>query len=169
MQFQVPQFIDVKPKIVGPLTLQQFFIIAGAVIPVFLLFFVLQFWLWIIVAGILIPISLALALGKYNGQPLLKILIAAFNFFWKPRIYLWHKKTELPQIPELPKFDIIEKPKRAPMKDILLKITTTKLPIPKREKTTTFLKSFKIPQDDYETVQKTTGDRKVAKRIDYQQ
>jgi hypothetical protein len=168
MQFQVPQFIDEKPKIVGPLTIQQFLILAGGFIPVFLLFFVLAFWLWAIVAAVLVTTSVGLTFGKYNGQSLPKVLIAAANFFWKPRVYLWKKETEFPKIPDLPKIDLAEKPKRKPMKDILLKITTTKHPIAKREKTTTFLKSFKIPQDDYETVRQTTGDRKVAKRIDYQ-
>ena len=33
MQFSVPQFIDVRDKIFGPLTLQQFLYIVGAVGP----------------------------------------------------------------------------------------------------------------------------------------
>ena len=141
MQFQVPQFIDTKPKIVGPLTIQQFLYLAGAAIPMFLLFFVLQFWLWLIIAAILSVLAVGLAFGKYNGQPLPKIMLAAFYFFWKPRIYLWQKEIPAPKIPELPKFEMqTEKPKRAPMKDILLKITTTKHPIAKREKTKTFQK-----------------------------
>ena len=39
MQFQVPQFIDVENKIIGPLSLRQFLYLAGAGLISFMLFF----------------------------------------------------------------------------------------------------------------------------------
>ena len=38
MRFQVPQFIETESKIVGPLTLKQFFWIGGGVAILFILF-----------------------------------------------------------------------------------------------------------------------------------
>jgi len=101
MQFQVPQFIDIAPKIVGPLTLRQFLYIAGATLPAFLLFFVLQFFLWLLVTGILVGGAVTLAFGKVNGQPIERVMLAAFQYFWNPRIYLWRRVEEKTKLPVL--------------------------------------------------------------------
>jgi hypothetical protein len=167
MQFQVPQFIDLQPKIVGPLTLRQFIYIAGAVIPIFILYFQLQFWLWLILASVLGLSAAALAFLKYNGQPLIKILTAAFNYFWQPRFYLWKRAEKPLALPELPKLPEQKIPKRDPLKDLFLKLTTTTHPIAKREKTVKFLREFKVPKEDFETIRRTTGERRAARRVDF--
>lgn len=166
MQFQVPQFIDVAPKIVGPLTIKQFLYLAGAGVPIFLLFFVLQFWLWIIIAAILGSVALALAFLKINGQPIARVLIAAFNYFWEPRFYLW-KRAGLPTAskPVKPPREFFG---MTPLKNLLLKITTSTAPIAKREKPSKlFFSAFKFNKEVYETFQKTTGEREKARRVDY--
>ncbi len=97
MQFQVPQFIDIEDKIVGPFSLKQFGYLAAAALLIFILFFILKTALWIIVA---IPIALfaaALALVKYNGRPLPYLILSIFRHFWRPRFYLWqHKRPAAP-------------------------------------------------------------------------
>jgi len=82
-QFQVPQFIEVENKIVGPLSLKQFLYLAVAGIVCFMLYFILQLWLWLLITAILGGSAVALAFIKYNGQPLPKVAWAAFTFFWK--------------------------------------------------------------------------------------
>ncbi len=47
-----------------------------------------------------------------------------------------------------------------------MKLTTTTQPISKREKTNKMLAAFKH-KDAFETFRKTTGERDVARRIDY--
>ncbi len=166
MQFQVPQFIDVAPKIVGPLTIRQFLYIAAAALPSFLLFFILQFWLWIMVAAILVSAALALAFAKVNGQPLPRVALAAFHYLWRPRFYLWRRVEEPPETPSLPRFPFLQQPERAPIKDLLFKIATTTRPIEKREVSGKFFASFRR-RDAFEEVRKTTGERGTARRVDY--
>src|SRR3989344_7974537 len=93
MQYQVPQFIDVEDKIVGPLTLKQFIYIAIAFIIDFILFFTLQMWLWFIIASCIGGVAVALAFVKFNGRSFGILLIAALSSFWKPRTSTWQKST----------------------------------------------------------------------------
>lgn len=96
MQFQVPQFIDVENKIVGPLSLRQFLYVAAAGGLSFLLFFldIFKLWSWVMLSAILVGIGAALAFGKYNGQPFPKIALRAFSFFVRPRLYLWRREIK---------------------------------------------------------------------------
>ena len=87
MQFQVPQFIEVEDKIFGPLTLKEFIYLAVAGGVVFMLFFILQTWLWVIMAAILVTGATAFAFIKINGRPLAIILIAALRYAWQPKFY----------------------------------------------------------------------------------
>lgn len=91
MQFQIPQFIEVEDKIVGPLTLRQFLYLAGAAAISFVLFFLLQLWLWFLITFILAALAIAAAFIKYNSQPLPRIAWLALNFLWRPRLYLWQQ------------------------------------------------------------------------------
>lgn len=170
MRFQTPQFIDVESKIVGPLTLRQFLYFAGAGGASFIFYFILAGWLWFLLTAILGAVAVALAFVKYNGQPLLKILFAAFGFFWKPKLYLWQRIAEEKTI------SIEEKRKtlrdffsEMPLvKKLMIDLATTKNPIPKREK------SLKTPfwgkqpkQERIQIIRKITGEKEIAKRVDY--
>ena len=92
MQFQTPQFLDIENKIVGPLTIKQFLFLAGAGGLAFILFFFLKLWLWFIFTVFLGTLGISFAFIKYNSQPLYRIAWLAFNFFWKPRVYLWQRE-----------------------------------------------------------------------------
>jgi len=94
MQFNVPQFIEVEDKIIGPLNWKQFlYLLVGAVV---------LFLLWTLIGGnfivflfFAIPIGgffLALAFLKINGRPFLQIFLAFVNYFLKPKLYIWRKK-----------------------------------------------------------------------------
>jgi hypothetical protein len=91
MQFNVPQFIEVEDKIVGPLTLKQFLYLgAGAGLLIILRFF-LNLTAFIIVA---IPIGLfcgLLAFYKVNGRPFIYFLGSLIGYLRRPRLYLWRK------------------------------------------------------------------------------
>lgn len=89
MQFQVPQFIETEDTIVGPLTIRQFIYLCAAGIATFLLYFVLDFWLWAGLAVVIMGSGLALALVKINGQSLTKILVSVFRFYWNAQQYTW--------------------------------------------------------------------------------
>jgi len=89
--FQVPQFIDIEDKIIGPLTLRQFLFLAGAAVLIFILNSFLEFWLWIIVSIFIAALGLAFAFLKYNGQYLPRVVLNGFKYLLRPRLYVWQR------------------------------------------------------------------------------
>lgn len=92
MQFNVPQFIEIEDKLIGPLTLKQFLYLLGGGGLLFILWYVLTFGLFIIIA---IPIGIffiLLAFYKVNGRPFINLIGAGIVYLTKPRLYLWKKK-----------------------------------------------------------------------------
>ena len=169
MQFQVPQFIETEDRIIGPLTLKQFGFIAVGFGISFFLFFFLSLWLWIFLALPINIISLSFAFIKINGIPLPQVAMAAIGYFWKPKFYLW-KKTEVStqKTEKTGKAMAIEE-KKNPLNDIWQKLLTSKTPIPTREKTSrpSIFNQFQSHQEQYEVFRKLTGEKEIARRIDY--
>lgn len=92
MQFQVPQFIEVEDKIVGPLTFKQFVFIAGGLGMAYV------FWRLLpliaaapLIVGIL-GFAAALAFFEVNGRPFLLSLEHAFYYILHPKLYLWNNE-----------------------------------------------------------------------------
>jgi len=166
-QFQIPQFIEVENKIVGPLTLKQFGYLAAAGAFGFLTYFALVFWLWLFLTAIVAAIAVSLAFVKYNGQPLPKVAFSAFGFFWRPRFYLWQKIEEAPEInakrQTLQDF-VSEMPS---VKKLWQDLMTSKNPIPKREKGGRSPYWGKPAQEKFQILRKATGEKEVVKRVDY--
>jgi hypothetical protein len=166
MQFQIPQFIEVEDKIVGPLTLRQFLYLAGAAAISFVLFFLLQLWLWFLITFILAALAIAAAFIKYNSQPLPRIAWLALNFLWRPRLYLWQREAEFKEL-ELKgrKFEISA---AAPnLKKLWQDLTTRKTPIPKREKVIRLPGWEKTPKERFQLFRKLSGEKEIARRVDY--
>ena len=93
MEFTVPQFIEKEAKIVGPFTFKQFVFIGTAGGICLILFFILPFSVFIIVAIILLGGAFALALLKIEKTSLPVFIKNFFIFIFKPKVYLWKKKT----------------------------------------------------------------------------
>lgn len=169
MQFQVPQFIDVEDKIIGPLTLKQFLYLAGAGGIGFMLFFILQTWLWIIVMAIIGLLAFAAGFIKINGRPMPIILLAALKYAWQPKLYLWQREAvrrELPKLTKIPE----QKHVAEPIHDLWVKMNTSTEAIKDREKTSPAFSLLKRPAElleRYEVTQKQAGDRELYKRVDY--
>jgi len=147
MQFQVPQFIEVESKIVGPLTIKQFFYLAGAFLLNFVFYFFLATWLWFIILLLTSGLAIAFAFVKINGRPFSIFIGALVGYFLRPRFYLWQKAGIKPPSQELSSLE--------------LKLKTSSQPIPKRERW------FRPKGDLFEVFRKTTGERDVARRVDY--
>lgn len=97
-QYQVPQFITIEDKVIGPLTFKQFgFLGAGAAL-IFVLNKLLVPLLFYPVAGLIGGFAAALAFLKIQQQPFPAVIRRAFLFFIRPRLYLW-KKEETKQLP----------------------------------------------------------------------
>ena len=91
MQFQVPQFLDVEDKIVGPFTIKQFIYLAGGVGMGYMAYRFIPLIGFIIGLG-MIALGWALGFYKYNGKPFVYIIEAAFLYAKKDRLYVWKRK-----------------------------------------------------------------------------
>ncbi len=169
MQFQIPQFIEIEDKIVGPLTLRQFLYLAGAAAVSFVFFFLLQFWLWLMITVVLGSIGVAFAFIKYHSQPLPKIALQFFFYLWRPRLYLWQRekkeKTFEVKMPEAPSRGILEG--MPSVRKLWQDMMTTKTPIPKREKSLKAPILGKSIKEKFQLFRKMTGEKEIARRIDY--
>ena len=189
MQFQIPQFIETEDKIAGPLTLKQLLYLLAAGAVSFITFWFIKLWLWMIITIVVAVIAASFSFIKYNGQPLIKIAFSAFNFFWKPRFFLWKREIEekileIPQFPQVsPSAELRMNPQAreekilterknlktfgmATVKKLWTDLTTTKNPIPKREKAVSSENLTKV-KERFSVLRRMTGEKEVARRVDY--
>ena len=117
--FTVPQFIEHKAKIVGPLTFQQFIYIGIASGICLIIYFTLSPVFFIMAAVVIFFIASALAFGKSGGRPLPLVFKNIVFFTLRPKIYLWKKKTGPP--PKLIKTRKAEPPeiKKSPVPAVM--------------------------------------------------
>lgn len=92
MQFNVPQFIDVEDRIVGPFTLKQFLYLGAAGAILFFAWYLFEFWAFLIVAFPIGALAIALSFVKINGRPFIYYLSSFANYLRKPKLYVWKKK-----------------------------------------------------------------------------
>ena len=95
-QFTVPKFIEQKPKIVGPLTFQQFVFVGIAVAISFFLYFTVPLMFFLAGSLTLVSLALGLAFGNAGGRPLTTMLKNFSGFIFAPKLYLWKKKAGPP-------------------------------------------------------------------------
>lgn len=93
MEYQVPQFIDVEDKIIGPLSLRQFIYLAGAAGLCVIFFAYLPFLLAVLLSLPIGGLGAALAFYKINGKPFIEVLDAGFNYYVHEKLLLW-KQSE---------------------------------------------------------------------------
>lgn len=95
MQFQVPQFIEHDPKILGPLTLKQSLYVGAALAASFfcyLYFGKSSFPLFVLTSGGFFAVSMAFAFYKIEGLPLLTVIKNFFSFSTKSKQFIWDRK-----------------------------------------------------------------------------
>lgn len=91
-QYQVPQFITVEDKVIGPLTIKQSLYVGAAsllILGLYQIFIGLVFYFLAILVGAL---GASLAFLKINEQPLPRIIKNFFLYLLKPRLYTWKKE-----------------------------------------------------------------------------
>jgi hypothetical protein len=171
MQYQVPQFIDTEDKVVGPFSLRQFAYVGAAGLVSAIAYFLLQTWLFLIVALVLVGGSLALSFVKINGRPLIKIATAAFYYYWKPQMYVW--KAERPAATASPRIPAVAVRELPPIQTIAqgnsLHKSWENLQTGTPEKKEMSDRQFveKKMAERYQIFQRDSGDRMAARRVDY--
>lgn len=89
MEYQVPQFIEVEDKIIGPLTLKQFIYLAGAAGLCIIFFVYLPLILAVLLAIPVGGLGVALAFYRMNGKSFIEVLEAGFNYYTGAKLFLW--------------------------------------------------------------------------------
>ncbi|MDP3004146.1 MAG: PrgI family protein [Candidatus Azambacteria bacterium] len=101
MQYQVPQFIELEDRIIGPLTLKQFLYLAFAGALLFVFWFLFAFYIWIIIALPIAALAATFAFLKINDRPFIYFFLAFIKYFTKPKLYIFSGTTgkEMPKKP----------------------------------------------------------------------
>lgn len=94
MEYQVPQFIEVEDKIIGPLTLKQFIYIAGAGGLCIIFFVYLNIFVAVILSLPVAGLAAALSFYKINGKPFIEVLEAGFNYYTGAKFFLWKHEEQ---------------------------------------------------------------------------
>jgi hypothetical protein len=94
MRFEVPQFIEVEDKIIGPLTWKQFVYLAGGAGIVIVLFLTLPIVLFTIIGIPLGALAVFLAFHRVNNRPFSIFLESFIHFTTNTKLYLWRKGAQ---------------------------------------------------------------------------
>lgn len=116
MRFEVPQFIEIEDRIIGPLSWRQFLYLGGGLGMGVVLFFTTPFIVFFIFGLPLGLIALALAFYPINNRPFSFFLEAMFNYFFNNRLYLWRRKEQI----------VYAEPQKAAVDDFVTKTNKTK-------------------------------------------
>jgi len=91
-QFQVPQFIEVEDRILGPVTMRQFFIMLIPITLTIIMYFILDLWLAIVLAIPSFIITAIFAFVRPNGMTFMKFVSSFLSYTFKPRLYIWKRE-----------------------------------------------------------------------------
>ena len=125
MQFQVPQNITMEDHIIGSLTAIQFAIVVLGGLGSFMLFtsVSLPSPLNQVAGGGLAVVTVVMALGKFNDQPLYRFFRHFVAYLTSPKVRVWHKKggTEISLVrpnPSTASQQVVHTVKRVTKQDI---------------------------------------------------
>lgn len=94
MRFEVPQFIEVEDKIIGPFTWKQFVFLAGGGGAVLVLYFVLPFFLFALIGLPIGGLAGFLAFHQVNNRPFSDFLESVVTYTAGSKLYLWRKQDK---------------------------------------------------------------------------
>ncbi|TSC76180.1 MAG: hypothetical protein G01um101433_790 [Parcubacteria group bacterium Gr01-1014_33] len=102
-QYQVPQFITVEDRVIGPLTVKQFFFLAGGTGLALMCYKLFVSFISVPIAALILSLAGALAFLKINGQPFPTVLKNVVLYTIRPRLYIWKKGGRQDNAPPLSK------------------------------------------------------------------
>lgn len=146
--------------------MRQFIYVSATVGVVFLMYFLLQSWIWLILAAVVLATGFSFAFVKVNGQKLSFMARAAFLFYWSPQLYLWQ-----PEAPNLQKTPQAIQERTSAGFDIERIVSGFALKRAWEFVQTGSRADVPPPAQDqklrYQVFRKVTGELQAAKRIDY--
>lgn len=91
MEYPLPQFLEIKPKIAGPLNFRQFMYLFGALLFLMIFYFTKPLFTFILIAIPTVIIAIVFAFVKVKGYPIPTLIIRALSFMAKTKVYVWKK------------------------------------------------------------------------------
>ncbi len=92
-QFVVPQFVDIKPKIFGPVDLRQFVTVLVGILLTFILYKIFALPIFIILGLPTLLFSIAIAFIKINEAPLYLVILNVLETLRGSQLYIWTRET----------------------------------------------------------------------------
>lgn len=96
-QFQVPQFITVEDKVIGPFTVKQFLYIGSAGLLIIGAYKLFQQFVFVPFAAVVGATGAAFAFLKINEQPFPVVVRHYFFYIMHPRLYVWKQEKVSPK------------------------------------------------------------------------
>lgn len=94
MRFEVPQFIEVEDKIIGPFTWKQFVYLAGGAGAMVVVFLALGPFFFVLFGLPIGGLAGFLAFQQVNNRPFADFLESVVTYFTGSKLYLWRKEHE---------------------------------------------------------------------------
>lgn len=91
MRFQVPQFVDIEDRIIGPFTLKQFLMYVAAVLLLVPVYLVSDLSLFFTIAIPVLGVAALFAHFRLHGKSLFTVLYNAARFLTHSQMYLWRR------------------------------------------------------------------------------
>lgn len=120
-QFLVPQFLDVEPKVIGPVSVRQFIIMMICLLILVIEYKIFDFGLFIIGGILTLGVFVILAFMKVNGRAFHFFILTVLQTMKRPKLRVWNKELSDKELKSLrkPRKDKGEKmPERLPRKII---------------------------------------------------
>ncbi|MEK7560927.1 MAG: PrgI family protein [Patescibacteria group bacterium] len=92
-QYQIPQFITVEDRVVGPLTVKQALFLAAGVMVIIGMNMIFSRGLTVFLSiTVVVPLTLALAFLKWHDQPFYLVFKNGITYSLRPRVFLWKRQ-----------------------------------------------------------------------------
>ncbi len=121
MRYQVPQFVDIEDKIIGPLTLKQFLIYVASVMLLVPVYLASDMSFFITIAIPILGTAALFAHFKFHGHSLFTIINNAGVFMFRGQVFVWRRdahSSSLPiQGPELAEYMAQQLPEATTLRD----------------------------------------------------
>lgn len=98
LQFQVPQFVDVEDKIIGPLTAKQFLMFVVLALAIAALYVAFPLPATVTLAIPLVIFTLLLAFYKVNGRSFVWFMYAIVHYLFTGKMFLWERRGETQRV-----------------------------------------------------------------------
>ncbi len=94
MQFQMPRFLDIEDKVIGPLTFKQFIYLGGGAGLAYVAYSYLGLTFGFVFIALFLFLGISLSFWKPNNRSAITMFQAFLTHYTKNRMYVWQRPTK---------------------------------------------------------------------------